>query len=114
MSESERPERAPDPEAPKRLEGWLRPLLEDSLLWPVLATFLLCAASVGAAAIIAALQQRNVFAMAALAIAATATVFGLEEGLRRRRLDTLRVLVLAIWLLSALGALALHALAAYR
>jgi len=80
---------------------------QDSLLWPVLAATVLSLAAVGAAALVAAVQDRNLYAMAAVALIAGLTVFGLEEPLRRRRLGTLGILVLSLWLLSAVGAVAL-------
>jgi uncharacterized membrane protein YhaH (DUF805 family) len=88
------------------LETWLRPFVDEPTLWPVLAVVLLTLATFGAALVILALHDRSRAAMAALALLLVLSGRGLVPAVRRRRLGALEALLVALWALVVLGALA--------
>jgi hypothetical protein len=93
---------------PAAHDRWIAPFFEESGLWPVLIAAVGSAAAFGAALIVMALHDRNLFAMAGVALLAGLTIFAIDE--RRRRgaplLDRVAQLLAAIWLFSLLGGLA--------
>ena len=100
-------EGAPPEAEPRGVERWLLPYFTDSTLWPVTIVLLAALSMFGAVALLLALGDRNLFAMAALAILAVGSVEGLVRDVRRRRrLGAVSILILAVWLLSALVAVA--------
>lgn len=88
-----------------RLDAWILPFFQDSALWPVLIVALLSLATFGAAILLVALDTRNQFAIAALALLAWMSGDVAWRDLRRRRLGPICALILALWLLSGLLAL---------
>lgn len=80
MSDSERETSGADspdsPEERRRREPdhWLEPIFSDSTLWPLLLVMLLILVTLGAALLLLALADRNLFAMAALAVVAIVSV----------------------------------------
>jgi hypothetical protein len=88
-----------------RLDAWLGPFLTDSLLWPVAIVLGAGLALFGAAILLLALE-RNAFAWVALLGLLFATADGLRGDLRRRRLGPGAILILAVWVLSILAAVA--------
>jgi hypothetical protein len=107
MSEPER-----DLAEPVEKEGlfdeWLRSVYTDSLLWPVLVVSVLTVATFGAAMVTSAVWDRNVFSMAAMALLAGLTLFSLDPDIRRRRIGPVSGLLLALWLISLIGAYVLQ------
>jgi hypothetical protein len=76
----------------------------NSLLWPVTFCAVVGLAALGSWAVAMALLQRNVFAWAALAIAALTTLFGLWDFRSRKgKLGGGAVLVAVLWALSLAG-----------
>ena len=103
------PESTPDEPEPRGVERWILPYFTDSTLWPVTIVLIATMSMFGAAVLLLALGDRNLFALAALAILVVGSVEGLVRDLRRRRLGAASMLILAVWLLSALVAgVALH------
>ena len=85
-------------------DRWLGPFFEEPGLWPVLIAAVGSLSAFGAAAFVLAFADRNVLAMAAIAIAAGLTLFALGERHRAGRplLDRVMGLVASLWLTSAL------------
>lgn len=99
---------------PGRLDVWILPFFQDSALWPVLIVALLSLATFGAAILLVALDTRNKFAIAALALLVWMSGDVAWRDLRRRRrLGPICALILALWLLSGLLALAALRLGLY-
>lgn len=98
------PEEEPDP-AGGRLEAFLRPLVTDSTLWPVLLVVLAVFATFFAGAILAALRARSLFAVAALLGLAWLTTGPVMRDLRARRLSAGSAILLLLWLLAVAVAL---------
>ena len=92
-----------------RLDAWLGPFLTDSLLWPVTIVLVSALALFGSAILLLALE-RNVFAWVALLGLLFATADGLRGDLRRRRLGPGGIVILVVWLLSILAAVAAYRL----
>jgi hypothetical protein len=83
-------------------ERWLLPFVRDSTLWPVLLVVIAHAAAFLAPALLLALRDRRIPAQAALLLLAAFTINGVWGEIRRRgRVGALNVVVLCIWLLSA-------------
>lgn len=101
---------------PRRLgpdggNGFDRVLLtfcEDSLLWPVLAVFVLTVATLGSAVLMAAVADRKVSAMGVTAALAGLSIYGVDSERRRKgRFGALALLIGVLWVLSLLGAVVL-------
>jgi len=60
-------------------------------------------ATLGAALVVLALQDRNLPAVAALIVAGAMTLYAIEPDLRRKRLGATGQLALAVWALSLAG-----------
>ena len=96
-----------DPEDGGGLERHLRTYVEDSTLWPVLIVLVVSLAVLGAALLLLAWEAGNPFAILALVLLAATSVEGVVRSVRRRRrLGTGSVLVLLLWGLAGLVALA--------
>lgn len=88
-----------------RLDAWLGPFLTDSLLWPVTiaaGTALVMFAS----AILLLAARRNPFAWAALVGLVLMTADGLRGDVRRRKLGPGGAVVVSIWTLAVVVAVA--------
>lgn len=96
-------ERDREDQSPRDFDEWMRSFVRESTLWPVLLAALGSFSTIGAALLVLALGDRNVFAMAAVAV--VVVVLG-REGVRAwrsgRRVVWVALLVLAG--LSCLGA----------
>ena len=102
------------PASADRVERTLRIFLDEPLLWPVALAALLAFSAFGAAILVFALRVRGLFAGATLLGLIFLTVYGLEVDIRERRLRPQNRVVLALWATSALGAIALEWLNAFR
>lgn len=89
------------------LDRHLAIFVEESTLWPVLVAAVLALTTGGAALMLLALGDRNLFAIAALLILVWMSV---DFTVRRRRLGVVGGFILAFWVLSALAALGFHSL----
>lgn len=87
-------------------EEHLREFFRDPALGPVVAVVTIIIATFGAAMIIFALEQRNVFALAALAITLVASGHAVVSDLRRGAFGLASRAVLVLWVASALVAAA--------
>ena len=94
-----------------RLETWLRPFVEDSLLWPVLAVAVGMLATNAAALLVLAARDRSPAALVAVALLAALGVRGAVSVARRRRLGRVGGVAVAIALLAAAEAALYMALA---
>lgn len=94
----------------RRADHWILPFFTDSTLWPVLTVAVLSLATIGAAILLLAVGARNIFALAALVVLAWISADGLRPDLRRHRLGPVSGLIVAVWLGSALAAVAAVAL----
>jgi len=99
-----------EPSTEESLEAWLRPFLEDSMLWPVLAVAVGVIATNVAPLLVLAFEDRNFFAITAVVLLAALGARGGVAVLRRRRLGPVGGLVAAIAALAALEAAAYLAL----
>jgi hypothetical protein len=107
MPEEERgPSRVSEPSGEERLEAWLRPFLDDSLLWPVLAVAIGMVATNLAPLFVLAFRDRHLAAIAALGLLAALGARGAVVVLRRRRLGPVGGAVVAIAAIAALEAAA--------
>ncbi len=88
-----------------RLDTWLGPFLTDSLLWPVGIVMGASLALFGSAILLLAME-RNAFAWVTLLALLAATADGLRGDLRRRRLGPGGIVIVAVWALSILAAVA--------
>ena len=93
-------------EAPHTLEDHFLVYVRDPALWPVLAVVVLIAGTVGGAVILYALELRNPFALAALALLIVASGHALLGQWHQRRFGTPAWIVVGFWLASACIALA--------
>lgn len=98
-------DRGRDPEA-RPADRWLRALLDDSLLWPVLIAGAGIVVTSGAGVLLMALRGRNPFVWVALLGLAVASCDAVYRDLRRGRLGLVSRAVVGAWLASA-GAAAL-------
>jgi len=94
-----------------RLETWLRPFVEDSLLWPVLAVAVGMLATNAAALLVLAARDRSPAALVAVALLAALGVRGAVSVARRGRLGRVGGVAVAIALLAAAEATLYMALA---
>jgi len=99
-----------EPSTEESLEAWLRPFLEDSLLWPVLAVAIGMLATNVAPLLVLAIQDRSLLAIAAIVLLIALGARGGVAVLRRRRLGPVGGVVVAITVLAALEAAAYLAL----
>ena len=95
-------------DTPRNLEQHLLVYVREPTLWPVLAVAVLIAGTLGATVIVFALEQRNLFALAALAILIVASGHALLGDLRERRFGTPSWIVVGLWLASGGVALAMR------
>jgi hypothetical protein len=107
MSEPER-DLAPGAGKEGLFDEWLRSVYADSLLWPVLVVSVLTVSTFGAAMVTSAVWDRNVFSMAAMALLAGLTLFALDPDVRKRRIGPVSGLLIALWLISLIGAYVLQ------
>ena len=84
-------------ETPQGLEEHLLVYVRDPSLWPVLAVVVLIAGTFGASVILYALELRNPFALAALAILIVASGHALLEQYRERRVGAPVWIVVGLW-----------------
>ena len=98
------PEPEPSGEEPHGLEGWLDQFARDTGLRPVLLVALGSLGAIGAGVVLSAWHDRNLAAIAALALLALGTIDLLARDLRRRRFGSPSRFVTLLWLLSLLGA----------
>lgn len=89
------------------LDRHLAIFVEESTLWPVLVAAVLALTTGGAALMLLALGDRNLFAIAALLILLWMSV---DFTVRRRRLGVAGGLILTFWVSSALAALGFRSL----
>ncbi len=110
MADSPDPTRDAEPsEGPeeRRVERFIRPYFTDSTLWPVLFVLVGALSTLGASVLLLAVEGRNVFALAALAILLLGSADAVFHDLRRRRIGLAAGAVLGLWALS--GAIAFAA-----
>lgn len=88
------------------LDRWIDPFFSDSMLWPVLIVLVTAFAIFGAAVLLLAVRTRSFFAIAALLVLVVASAEALRSDLHRRRVGRAGGLILVLWTLSALLALA--------
>ena len=81
--------------------------VEESSLWPVTLAVVLALTAGGAGLILLAVGDRNIFAVAALLILLWMSV---DFLVRRRRFGAVGGFIVALWVLSILGAVAFLAL----
>jgi len=86
-------------------ESYFDPLFTDATLRPLLIVCVLTISAFGAALVALAIGDRNILAMAALAVAGGLTLFAVDTERRRSRSLRLPAVLLSIWLLSILGGL---------
>jgi len=98
-------DRCRDPEA-RPADRWLRILLEDSLLWPVLLAGAGIVVTSGAGVLLMALRGRSPFVWVPLVLLAAGSCDLVARDARRRRFGLLSRAVVGVWLASA-GAAAL-------
>jgi hypothetical protein len=96
-------DRRRDPEA-RPADRWLRTLLEDSLLWPVLLAGAGIVVTSGAGVLLLALRGRNPFVWVALLGLALMSCDVVYRDLRRRRMGLVSRAVVGAWLASAAAA----------
>jgi hypothetical protein len=99
-----------EPSTEESLEAWLRPFLEDSMLWPVLAVAVGVIATNVAPLLVLAFEDRNFIAITAVVLLAALGARGVVAVMRRRRLGPVGGVVAAIAALAALEAAAYLAL----
>jgi len=92
----------------------LRTFLGEPMLWPVGLVVLLTLVTFGAAILVFAIRVRSLFPGIALLLLIFLTVWGLDRDIRERRLRPVSRLVLGLWAGSALAAVALEWLGAFR
>ncbi len=90
----------------RTVDHWIRPFLEESTLWPVLIVAVLSFSTLGAAILVVAVDTRSRFAIAGLLILGWLSTVAIWGDLRQRRLGPTGGVVVVLWLLSALLALA--------
>lgn len=96
----------PDPrEEPGRVDELLRPFLTDSMLWPVAIVLVLSVSSFFAQVIVRAFEK-NLFAVAALLVLSWMSYGAVRGSIRGGRPGPLALLVFALWVVSAAGAVA--------
>jgi len=107
-------EPTPEPhEEERRIDRWLEPLFSDPMLQPLLVVSTVIFVMFGATALLLAVASRRISAMGALAILAVMSADAMRPDLRRRRLGPASRLILALWLLSGLAAIAAVRLGLY-
>ena len=107
MSQRDAPEpAASEPEAGDGSSGdrLLATFFEDASLWPILFVMVATFATFGAALVLLALKDRNLFALAWLAILVTASGVEVVGDLRQRRFGPVCRLIVSLWVLSSIGA----------
>lgn len=97
---------AGEPAGRDLVDRWARVFLEDSALWPVLVVVVGTFAAFGSALLVLAFEDRNLGALAAVALLVVLGAHGLVGALRRRRLGAVGGIALAVAVSSVLGALA--------
>ena len=103
MTEGPSPE---TPEEERRVDRLLEPLFSDPMLQPMLLAFTAISVMMGATVLLLAVAARRVSAMAALAILLVMSAEAVRADLRQRRLGRTSKLIIAVWGLSVLGAVA--------
>jgi hypothetical protein len=105
----------PDPRDPEdRAAEVIRSFLSEPLLWPVGLVVVLTLATFGGAILLFAIRLRSFLPGIALLILIFLTVWGLEADFRERRLRPVSRVVLGLWGASALAAVGLEWLGAFR
>ena len=96
----------PDPrDEPGRIDELLRPFLTDSMLWPLSLVVVVTIGTFGAYLLVR-VAERNVFSIAALVILGWMSFDGVRGSMRGGRPGPLAILILALWVVSAAGAVA--------
>ncbi|MDP6244664.1 MAG: hypothetical protein QF462_15205, partial [Myxococcota bacterium] len=75
----------PEPRPESAVDSVLLEYVRDPALWPVLAVLVLVAATLGACVLLLAIVDRNLFAMAALALLVGMSAHAVGRNLRRWR-----------------------------
>lgn len=86
-------------------DRFLRPLLSDSTLWPILIVVMAVLATFFGSVLLVALRRRSLAAAAALLGLAWLTTGPLADSWRRRRLGPAAGLAVVLWLLAVAVAL---------
>lgn len=87
-------------EQPTRLADHLKEYVREPMLWPVVLVAAAIFVTLGAAALLAALAQRSLFAMAALALLGGMSADQVLRELRGGGPGVVTALVLGFWVLS--------------
>jgi len=90
--------------APGRIERFLAPFFEEPTLWPVLFVLAAHAVLIGAVVLALGIRTRNVFALAALAIALVMTGDLLFRRWRAGVFGRIGWSIVSLWVLSAISA----------
>lgn len=88
------------------VDRFLRPVFEDSLLWPIAGVTLLSLATFGAGLLLLAFVSRNGFALAALVVVGWMSADVVVRDVRQRRFGPASALVVGLWALAGVGAAA--------
>ena len=88
------------------IDRWVAPFFRDSTLWPVAIAAVASLVTLGAALMLLAVQDRNLFAIGAVGVLALVSLEVLVRSARRRRLGLEGRAVLGWWILSAAAAAA--------
>jgi hypothetical protein len=108
------PPTSPDPgEEPRRLADHLLEYVRDPTLWPVLLVGVAIFVTLLAAVLLAALRQRNLFAITALVAVAGMSADALVRDLRRGGARVVTIAVAGLWTLAIAAALAVVGLGWY-
>lgn len=103
MEAPREPEEAETPPERTGIDRHLAVFVEEPTLWPVTLALVLAFTTAGAALMLLAVTDRNLFALAALLILLWMSV---DVIVRRRRFGPLVGLLLTLWLLSGCAACA--------
>ena len=103
-----------EPQREDRAANVLRTFLEEPMLWPVGLVVILTAITFGACVLVFAVRVRSLFAGIALLLLVFVSVYALDADVRQRRLRPASWLLLGIWAGSALAAVGLEWLGAFR
>lgn len=98
----------PDPEQggePRRLADHLLEYVRDSTLWPVLLVAVAIFVTLLAAVLLAALRQRNLFAVTALVVLAGVSADAVARELRRGAARVVTSMLAGLWALAIAAAL---------
>lgn len=83
------------------LEDHLRVFFTDSTLWPVLVAAIGAGTTLGAAMLLWSVRDRNLFALAAVAVLVVVSGDAVVREVRRRRIGPVGGTILGLWVLAA-------------